>query len=135
MSTKPPNTIAKVGGVLAGAAAITLIAILGYATDHSSFAKGAIMGGCAVLIAVIILWSRAGRGSTASRIASGTADERERRIFREAAADAGIAMFAAGVGCAIWALFDAETIAAIGIVLWTGLLTWGISMIARVRRG
>ena len=135
MSTKPANTVAKVTGVLAGALAITLIAILGYATEHDSFAKGAIIGGGVMLLAMIILWARAGRGSTASRIATGQADERERHIFREAAADAGLAMFAAGVGCAIWSLFDAPAEGVAGIVLWTGLLTWGVSMIVRVRRG
>ncbi|MGC4175076.1 hypothetical protein [Demequina sp.] len=135
MSTKAPSTIAKVTGILSGAAAITVIAILGYTTDHGSFAKGAIIGGAAVLIAMIVLWSGVGRSSTASRMASGQADERERHIFREAAADAGLAMFGAGVACAIWALFDAEAIGVAGIVLWTGLLTWGISMIVRLRRG
>lgn len=135
MSTKQPKTIAKVAGILAGAAAITLVAIVGYATDHDSFAKGAIIGGGAMLVTMLVLWSRAARGTTAAHIATGTADERERRMTREAAADAGFAMFAAAVGCAVWSLFDAEAIAVAGLVLWTGLLTWGTSMVVRVRRG
>jgi hypothetical protein len=135
MSTEQPKTIAKVAGILAGAAAITLVAIIGYVTNHDSFAKGAIIGGGVMLVVMVVLSSRAARGTTAAHIATGTADERERRIFREAAADAGLAMFAAAVCCAVWSLFDAEAIAVAGVLLWTGLLTWGVSMIVRVRRG
>jgi len=135
MSTKPTSTIAKVSGILAGAAAITLVAILGYATDNDSFAKGAIIGGGTTLVVIAVLWARTGGRDTASRIVAGQGDERERHIFREALADAGLAMFIAGLGCAIWALFDAPAIGAAGVVLWTGLLAWGISMILRVRRG
>lgn len=135
MSTKPFTTTAKVAGLLGGAAAITLLAWFAIAQDNFSFAKGVVVGGGLTLIAFVVLWSRAARGTTAARMATGQADERERRILREAAADAGAAMFAAGVACAIWALFEPPAIAIAGTVLWTGLLAWGASVIVRSRRG
>ena len=81
-----------------------------------------------------LIW-RGSRGGAAAHIASGSADERERRMFREASADAAIAMMISAIGCAIWSLFDVEAIAVLAVVLWTGLLTWVISLGMRIRRG
>ncbi len=101
---------------------LTVIVIVANATDHASFAKGALIGGVIALVAMGFLWWRGSRGGAAAHLASGTADERERRIFRDAAADAAIAMLLAALGGAMWSLFDAEAIAVLAIVLWTGLL-------------
>lgn len=135
MSTKPLTTTAKVAGLLGGAAAISLLAWFAIANDNDSFAKGVVIGGGLTLIAFVVLWSRIARSTTAARMATGQADERERRILREAAADAAGAMFAAGVACAMWALFEPPAIAIAGTVLWTGLIAWGASVVIRSRRG
>ena len=132
-----PGRSAVVKGVsLVGAAAVlTIVIIIAKATDHDSFAKGALIGGAYALVAMAFLLWRGSRGGAAARIASGSADERERRMFREASADAAIAMMFAAVGCAIWSLFDVEAIAVLAVVLWTGLLTWVISLGVRIRKG
>ena len=43
-------------------------------------------------------------------------------------------MMVAAIGSAIWTLFDAEAIAVLAVVLWTGLLTWVLSFALRARR-
>ena len=135
MSTKAPTTLAKLLGIISGAAALTIVAIVASAAGHDGFARGAVVGGVAMLILMAVLWARGTRGGAAARIASGVADEREQRLFRDASADAGLAMFVAATGGAIWALFDAPAIAVAGIVLWTGLITFATSFAVRTRRG
>ena len=129
------GAIAKGVGLISAAAVLTIVIIIAKATDHDSFAKGALIGGAFTLIAMAFLLWRGSRGGAAARIASGSADERERRMFREASADAAIAMMFAAIGCAIWSLFDVEAIAVLAVVLWTGLLTWVVSLAVRIRRG
>lgn len=135
MSTSTKSTVAKLAGGIAAAATLTVIAIVAHAAGHDDFARGAVIGGAITLVAVVILWIRGARGGAAARLASGVADERERRLFRDAGADAAIAMFAAAIGGSIWALFDAPAIAVAGIVLWAGLITFVASAVVRARRG
>ena len=133
--TKPKSAVAKASGLVAAAAVITGLVILANALDKPSFAKGVLIGGVVALLAVGFLLWRGSRGGAAAHLASGSADERERRMFRDAAADAAIAMMVAALAGAIWSLFDAEAIAVLAIVLWSGLLTWVISLVIRTRRG
>ena len=136
MSTKSASsTIAKLTGLIFGAAGLTILAIVAHLADHDDFAKGAVIGGAITMLAIVVLWVRGTRGGAAARIASGVADERERLLFRESSADAAAAMFAAAVGGAIWALFDAPAIGVAGIVLWVGLITFLVSFAVRARRG
>ena len=135
MSTEAPNTLAKIVGLISGAAALTIIAIVASAAGQDGFARGAIIGGVAMLVLMAVLWARGTHGGTAARIANGVADEREQRLFRDASADAGLVMFVAATGGAIWALFDAPEIAVAGIVLWSGLITFVVSFAVRSRRG
>lgn len=135
MSTKPTSLLAKITGLVAGAAALTIIAIIASAAGRESFARGAVIGGTVTLLAIAVLWVRGPRGGTAAHIVSGVADERERRMSRDATADAAGAMLVAGVAGAIWALFDAPAIAVAAIVLWAGLLTFLASLAIRSRRG
>ena len=134
MSTKPVTPFAAIVGLMAGIAAITILVIVGRATDHDSFAKGIAIGGAVALLALAFLWWRGARGGTAARIASGNADERERRITREAFADTGIAMMCAAVGMTIATLWDVEAVAVGGVILWTGLITFLVSVGVRARR-
>ena len=129
------SALAKGIGLVSAAAVLTVVIAIAKATDHDSFAKGALVGGAFALLAMGFLLWRGSRGGAASRVASGNADERERRMFREASADAAIAMMGAAIGCAIWTLFDAEAIAVLAVVLWAGLLTWVVSFALRARRG
>ena len=135
MSTKPTSLLAKIAGLVSGAAALTVIAIVANAAGRESFARGAVVGGAITLLAIAVLWIRGARGGTAARLASGLADERERGLSREAGADAAGAMIVAGVAGAIWSLYDAPAIAVAGIVLWAGLLTFLVSLFIRSRRG
>ncbi len=129
------TALGKAAGFVSAAAVLTVVVIVANATDHPSFAKGALIGGVIALLAMGFLWWRGARGGAAAHLVSGTADERERRLFRDAAADSAIAMMIAAVGGAIWSLFGAESIAVLAIVLWAGLLTWLISLAIRARRG
>ena len=134
MSTKPVTPLRAVIGLVSGVAAIALLVMIANATGHASFAKGAAVGGAFAIVALAILFWRGARGGTAARIASGAADERERRITREAFADTGIAMMGAGVAMTIATLWDVEAVAVGGIILWTGLLTFLIDVTVRARR-
>ena len=134
MSTKPISPLAAIMGLVAGVATITILVVVARATDHDSFAKGIAIGGATAIVVLGVLWWRGARGGAAARIASGNADERERRITREALADTGVAMMAAGIGMTIATLWDVEAEAVGAVILWTGLLTFLISAGVRVRR-
>ena len=134
MSTKPITPLAAIMGLVAGVATITTLVVVARATDHDSFAKGIAIGGATAIVVLGVLWWRGARGGAAARIASGNADERERRITREALADTGVAMMAAGIGMTIATLWDVEAEAVGAVILWTGLLTFLISAGVRVRR-
>ena len=134
MSTKPITPLAAIMGLVAGVATITILVVVARATDHDSFAKGIAIGGATAIVVLGVLWWRGARGGAAARIASGNADERERRITREALADTGVAMMAAGIGMTIATLWDVEAEAVGAVILWTGLLTFLISAGVRVRR-
>jgi len=134
MSTKPITPLAAIMGLVAGVATITILVVVARATDHDSFAKGIAIGGATAIVVLGVLWWRGARGGAAARIASGNADERERRITREARADTGVAMMAAGIGMTIATLWDVEAEAVGAVILWTGLLTFLISAGVRVRR-
>ena len=134
MSTKPITPLAAIMGLVAGVATITILVVVARATDHDSFAKGIAIGGATAILVLGVLWWRGARGGAAARIASGNADERERRITREALADTGVAMMAAGIGMTIATLWDVEAEAVGAVILWTGLLTFLISAGVRVRR-
>src|SRR6188768_4426617 len=127
MSTKPITPLAAIMGLVAGVATITILVVVARATDHDSFAKGIAIGGATAIVVLGVLWWRGARGGAAARIASGNADERERRITREALADTGVAMMAAGIGMTIATLWDVEAEAVGAVILWTGLLTFLIS--------
>jgi|GEM_PF-6533997 len=133
MSTKPFHPAAFAAGLLGAAAAITVLAAVALSQDRGSFAKGVIIGGTATILVMAFLWWRGHRGGTAAHLASGIADERERRLFRDAVADGGLAMFAAALVGAIWSLFGAEAIAVVGVVLWVGLIAWAVSLAVRSR--
>ena len=134
MLTKPVTPLAAITGLVAGVATITALIIVARATDHDSFAKGVAIGGTVALMALGFLFWRGARGGAAARIASGNADERERRIAREAFADTGIAMMVAAVAMSIATLWDVEAIAVGGVILWTGLITFLVSVGVRARR-
>ena len=135
MSTKEPSTLAKIFGIVCGAAAITLVAIGASAAGRDDFAKGAVIGGAAMLIVMAVLFARGARGGAAARVANGVADERESRILRDAASNAAVAMFATAMGGAVWAMFDAPAIGLLAIVMWAGLITFTVSFALRVRKG
>ncbi|MFV0632762.1 hypothetical protein [Demequina sp.] len=133
-TSKPPAPLAaKVGGFVGGAAAVTLIAIVAYATGNDSVGKGAIIGGSITLVAAALLWTLGPRFGLASRAANGMADERDDRILTHAFADSAFAMGAAAVGCMIGSFWGLAGGAVAGIVLWAGLLTFLVSTTVRSR--
>ena len=135
MSTKPVTPLRAAIGLAAGIAAVTVLVMVATAMGNDSFAKGMAIGGTVAILALGFLFWRGARGGAPARIASGNADEREERIAREALADTGAAMFFAAIGMTIATLWDVEAQAVGAVILWTGLLTFLISIGVRARRG
>ncbi|WP_144276192.1 hypothetical protein [Demequina sp. NBRC 110053] len=137
MSTEGTRTmaapVAKAAGFVSGAAAVTAIAAIAYATGHDSIGKGAIQGGSVVLGIALVLWSAGPRLGLASRVANGVADERDDRILTGAFADSAMAMGIAAVGGMIGSFYGLPGWGVAGLVLWAGLLTFLVSTVARSR--
>jgi hypothetical protein len=134
MSTKPLTKLSAIVGLVAGVATVTALVAVAHAMGNDSFAKGMAIGGGFTILALGFLFWRGARGGAPARIASGNADEREQRILRDAFADAGIAMFVAGVAMTFATLWDVEAEAVGAIILGTGILTFLITVGVRARR-
>ena len=124
--------------VVAGSTACAAFVALALAADKPSLAKGMVTGGSLALAAFVALSVIAHVRRDAppeARLATGLADERDRRLATRAAAHAAIAMYAVSVGGVMALAFGASGIAVLGCVMWAGLLAAGLSFIVSVRRG
>ncbi len=137
MSTdsSPTPLIIKVAAFAAGAAAVTAIAVVSYATGNDSIGKGAIQGGAATLAVILALWAVNPRRGLASRTAHGIADERDDRILTRAFAHSSLAMGGAAASTLIASFYGLPAAGVAGVVLWAGLLTFLASVAIQARRG
>lgn len=139
MTSNPTRELAVklAAAVVAGSTACAAFVALALVADKPSLAKGMVIGGSLTLAAFVALTVVAHVRRDAppeARLATGIADERDRRLATRAMAHAAIAMYAVAVGGAIALAFGASGIAVLACVMWAGLLTAGLSFIISVRR-
>ena len=113
-------------------AAITGVAYLFNRADQPSMAKGAMIGGGAMIVALAVAAIAGKRGP--GRVALRLADERENGITDRSFAHAALVMGAVAVGCMIAAAYGLSGVAVSGAILWAGALAFAISFTVQTRR-
>lgn len=132
---KPAIVIGRAIALLAGAAGVTALTLIARAAGYDSIAKGAVIGGSAMLLVVAALWLSGSRFGLASRLAAGESDERESLHTTKALADAGAGMGLACIAGLIAGMYGMPAPLVAGGVLWVGLIIGVASLIIHTRRG
>ncbi|WP_062464418.1 hypothetical protein [Demequina soli] len=134
MSTDTTTLLPRIAAVGASTLAVGALATVASLTGYDSLAKGAVIGGAASILAMLVLFRLGTRGGVAGRVFSGRADERDSRIVTAAFADAAMAMTLATIGSLVGSFYGLPAIGVAGIVLWVGLATVLVSAAVRARR-
>jgi hypothetical protein len=134
MSTDRTTFASRTASIVAALAVGTAMALAAHFAGNDSLARGIVVGVGIAMLAIVALWILGERAGTAGRIASGTADERDRRLKVDALADAAVAMLMTGAVAAVAAAFGVSAIAVAGSVVWAGLLAFTWSIVVRSRR-
>jgi len=109
------------------------LAYILYRSDEPSMAKGAMAGGAAMVIALVVA-AVAGKRSAPGRVALRLGDERDNRIAVRSGAHAAVAMGSAAVVCTIGAAYGLPALAVGALVGWAGILAFAISFTVQTRR-
>jgi hypothetical protein len=140
MSTTDPRTrrIAWWAGLLTGLAAVLVLAAVVAANGERDTAAGVLTGGLLVLALVAVARARAVRNATsaatASRVAGGEPDERDRQVLQRSAATVGLSAFLVAPVSLVVSLagVDAETV--LGALPWVFIAVGVVSFVVVDRR-
>lgn len=140
MSTTDARTrrIAWWAGLLTGLAAVLVLAAVVAANGERDTAAGVLTGGLLVLALLAVARARTVRqatsAATASRVAGGEPDERDRQVLQRAAATVGLSAFLVAPVSLVASLAGADAEAVLGALPWVFIAVGVVSFVVVDRR-